>query len=189
MAETVLSPERAQRIRLVVLDVDGVLTDGGVYIGATADGTSVELKRFEITDQLGIKMLIWSGLEVAMVSGRASAANRLRADELGIACFEGPGGHKLSVVEALHAQHGLGWAETAAVCDDLADVPLLRRAGLAVAVANAVPEVHALAHWSTRRGGGRGAVREFAEALLRARGEWAALVERYYREREGVHTG
>jgi len=189
MAEVVLRVERALPVRLVVLDVDGVLTDGGVYMGATADGVSVELKRFEITDQLGIKMMVWSGIEVALVSGRVSAANRLRARELDIPCFEGPGGHKLAIVEKLQAELGVGWPETATVCDDLADLPIFRRAGLAVAVANAVAEVRAVAHWVTSRRGGHGAVREFAEALLRARGEWDTMVEQYCREREGVHTG
>ena len=179
-----IAPAVARAIRLVVLDVDGVLTDGGVYMGATADGTAVELKRYEITDQLGIKMLVWAGMEVVMVSGRTSPANRLRADELGIAWHEGPGGRKLDIVEGLIEQHDVRWAETACVCDDLADLPILRRCGLPVAVANAVPEVRAVAAWTTRREGGRGAVREFAEALLRARGEWAAMVEDYLRDRD-----
>ena len=179
-----LPTDRARRIRLVVLDVDGVLTDGGVYLGATADGTAVELKRFEITDQLGIKLLMQAGMQVAFVSGRVSAANRLRAAELGVACHEGPGGHKLGIVEGLIAEHGLAWEGVACVCDDLADMAILRRAGLAVAVANAVPEVHAVAHWTTHRDGGHGAVREFAEALLRSRGEWSQLLEAYYRERD-----
>jgi 3-deoxy-D-manno-octulosonate 8-phosphate phosphatase (KDO 8-P phosphatase) len=180
-----LPRERASRIRLVVLDVDGVLTDGGVCIGETKEGVSIESKRFEITDTLGIKMLVWSGLHVAMVSGRSSPANRLRAAELGIPSFEGPGGFKVDIVEKLHHEHDVGWEQTACVCDDLADLPVLHRAGLAVAVANAVPEVRAVAHWTTRRKGGDGAVREFAEALLRAREEWNPMVERYVRERDG----
>lgn len=176
--------EAARAVKLVVLDVDGVLTDGGIYLGATRDGTPVELKRFEITDQLGIKLLIEAGIEVVFVSGRISFANRLRAAELGVACHEGPGGHKLAIVEQLLTQYELAWGETACVCDDLADMPILRRAGLAVAVANAVPEVHSVAHWTTRRDGGHGAVREFAEALLRARGEWLDRVDAYYRARD-----
>ena len=185
-------PERISRtvargIRLVVLDVDGVLTDGGIYLGATADGTTVELKRFEITDQLGIKMLVWAGMEVVMVSGRTSPANRMRAEELGIAWHEGPGGRKLDIVESLVEKHAGGsWKQAACVCDDLADLPILRRCGLPVAVANAVPEVRAVASWTTRRPGGSGAVREFAEALLRARGEWASMVEDYLRDRDTV---
>ena len=181
-----ISPTLARAIRLVVLDVDGVLTDGGIYMGATADGTSIELKRYEITDQLGIKMLVWAGMEVVMVSGRTSPANRARADEFGIAWHEGPGGRKLDIVESLIERHGVSWGATACVCDDLADLPILRRCGLPVAVANAVPEVRAVAEWTTRREGGYGAVREFAEALLRARGEWASMVESYLRDRDTV---
>ena len=179
----------ADRIRLVVLDVDGVLTDGGVFMGATADGRAVELKRFEITDQLGIRMLVWAGIRVALVSGRLSPANRLRAEELGIECHEGGGGHKLPILAGLLADTGVGWEETACVCDDLADIPIFRRAGLAVAVANAVPEIRAIAHWVTERAGGYGAVREFAEALLHARGEWAARVAQYVRERDPEFAG
>jgi 3-deoxy-D-manno-octulosonate 8-phosphate phosphatase (KDO 8-P phosphatase) len=173
----------ARALKLVVLDVDGVLTDGGLYIGATADGTPVELKRFEITDQLGIKLMRDAGLQVAFVSGRVSAANRLRAAELGVQCHEGPGGHKLAIVEGLLAENDATWSQTACVCDDLADLPILRRAGLAAAVANAVAEVRAIAHWTSSRPGGHGAVREFAESLLRARGDWVRLLAQYERER------
>jgi 3-deoxy-D-manno-octulosonate 8-phosphate phosphatase (KDO 8-P phosphatase) len=174
----------AARVRLVVLDVDGVLTDGGVYIGQTRSGEAVELKRFDTMDQLGAKMLVWSGLAVALVSGRPSDASKLRAAELGVPYHAAPGGYKLGIVEMLIAEQGIGWGEVACVCDDLADLPILRRAGLPVAVANAAPEVRAVAAWQTSREGGAGAVREFAEALLGARGEWAGLVADYCRARE-----
>lgn len=179
-----MNGKKAREVRLVVLDVDGVMTDGGLIVGVTAGGQAVEQKRFDIKDQLGVKMMVWSGLEVTMVSGRPSGASRLRADELGIEYHEAPGGFKLEVLERLHVERGVGWTETACLCDDLADLPILRRAGLAVAVADAVPEVRAAAHWTTGRPGGYGAVREFSEALLRARGEWNAMVERYVKERE-----
>jgi 3-deoxy-D-manno-octulosonate 8-phosphate phosphatase (KDO 8-P phosphatase) len=176
----------AGRIRGVVLDVDGVLTDGGIWLGETADGQAVELKRFEITDQLGIRMLEWAGIRVAFVSGRRSAANRLRAEELGVEWAEGPGGHKLEAVSGFLDRNGLTWDELACVCDDLADMSILTRAALPVAVANAVAEVKAVAVWRTSRTGGAGAVREFAEALLRARGEWDDLVQDYCRKRDDV---
>lgn len=175
----------ARRIRLVVLDVDGVLTDGGIYMGRTAEGEPVELKRFEITDQLGIKLLQWAGYTVVFVSGRVSGANLARAAELDCACYEGPGGHKLDIVERLHREHGVTWDETACICDDLADLPILHRAALPVAVANAVPEVRAVAKWQTRRRGGDGAVRELAEALLRARGDYVERIDAYVHERGG----
>lgn len=179
-----LPPDLVRRIRFVGLDVDGVLTDGGVYLGQAADGTPVELKRFDITDGLGIKMLARAGLRVVLVSGRVSAATRLRAMELNVPCYEDAGANKIPVLEGLRAEHGLEWDEMAFVGDDLADPPQDGQVGLPVAVANAVPEVRAAALWQTSRAGGNGAVREFAEALLRARGEWSALVETYCRDRE-----
>jgi len=177
--------ELARRIRLVLFDVDGVLTDGGLYIGRSEAGDAVELKRFDITDGLGVHMLVWSGLQVALVSGRESAATRLRAAELGIECFEDAGARKIPLVAKLIERHGVSWDEVAFVADDLADLPVLRRVGLPVAVANAVPEVRAASRWVTRRRGGHGAVREFAEALLKARGDWGRLVDEYCRIRGG----
>jgi len=171
----------------VVLDVDGVLTDNGVYIGQTAGGEAVELKRFSILDGLGIKMLKESGLVVAVISGRESAATRIRAEELGIECHQDAGAAKLPALRDLMRRHGIDWADVAFVGDDLADLPVFRRVGVPVAVANAVAEIRALACWQTERRGGDGAVREFAEALLQARGRWAGLVEAYARDREGSH--
>lgn len=175
----------ARRIRFVILDVDGVLTDGGFYLGRDAGGQPIEFKRFEITDQLGIKLMQWAGLHVVFVSGRNSAASHLRAAEAGCECYEGAGGFKLDIVQELHARLGFTWEETACICDDLADLPILYRAALPVAVANAVPEVRAVARWQTQRGGGYGAVRELAEALLRARGDYVERIEEYVRERGG----
>lgn len=174
----------AARVRLVIFDVDGVLTDAGVYLGHTQSGESIELKRFDIQDGLGLHLLVYAGLRVGIVSGRVSPANRLRADELGVPYHEGPGGHKLEAAEALLADEQVGWDEVAVLCDDLPDLPLLRRAVLPVAVANAVAEVHALARWGTTREGGRGAAREFCEALLRARGDYEHALARYTSERD-----
>lgn len=179
-----ISPEIAKRIRLVALDVDGVLTDNGVYIGQSESGEAVELKRFNILDGLGIKMLGWAGIEVALISGRESPATRIRAEELGIECYQDSSARKLPALRALLERHGVAWDEAAFVADDLADLPVLLRVGLPVAVANAVPEVKAIAAWQTTQRGGDGAVREFAEALLKARGEWSRLVEDYRRKRE-----
>lgn len=176
--------ELARSVRVVVLDVDGVLTDNGVYIGATESGERVELKRFDIMDGLGIKMLEWAGLRVVLVSGRESTATRLRADELGVEVRQVAAGYKVPLVEEVLAEADAGWDALAMVADDLADLPVMRRAGLPVAVANAAAELRAEARWMTRAGGGRGAVREFAEELLKARGEWSGLVEAYRRSRE-----
>lgn len=175
---------QAKHIKLVILDVDGVLTDNGVYIGATAGGEAVELKKFSILDGLGIKMLQWGGIEVALVSGRQSVASQLRADELKIECHMSPSGEKIEAATDIIERVGVSWSEVACVCDDLADIPLMRRAGFPVAVANGIPEVKALAKWVTRNRGGDGAVREFAEELLKARGDWIRLVEEYVSKRD-----
>lgn len=177
--------ELARPVRLVILDVDGVLTDGGIYLGATASGEPVEMKRYEITDGLGVHLLQTAGVEVAIVTGRESASVTLRAADLGITEYhQDTSATKLPIVTRILEKLGIGWEETAFVSDDLADIPVLRRVGLPVAVANAVPEVRALARWVTTRRGGEGAVREFAESLLQARGQWTTGVERYIAERE-----
>jgi 3-deoxy-D-manno-octulosonate 8-phosphate phosphatase (KDO 8-P phosphatase) len=180
-----ISRAAAARVRVVVLDVDGVLTDGGIYLGAGASGEKVEMKRYEITDGLGIRLLQDAGIQVAIVTGRESISVRLRADELQITeCHQDGAANKLPIVRGLLERMGVAWEEAAFVSDDLADIPVLRRVGVAAAVANAVPEVRAHAHWVATRRGGHGAVREFAEQLLRARGDWPARVTGYLRERD-----
>ena len=181
-----LDPAVARRVRLVALDVDGVLTDGGIYLGASDAGERVELKRFEITDGLGIRLLQDAGVRVAIITGRESHSVRLRAAELGIEeCHQDPSAAKLPIMRKLLERLGIAWEAAAFVGDDLPDLPVLRRVGLPAAVGNAVPEVRAAARWVAERRGGAGAVREFAEALLQARGEWEATVERYVAAREG----
>lgn len=177
----------ARAIRLVILDVDGVMTDGGIYYGVSEAGETLELKRFEITDGLGVHMLKRAGIEVAIVTGRRSEVVARRARELGIEeTHQDPAAEKLPIVSGILQRRALDWSQVAFVSDDLADIPVLRRVSLPVAVANAVPEVRALAAWTTTRAGGKGAVREFAEALLKARGEWDVRVAEYLREREDV---
>lgn len=181
-----MDPETARRIRLVLLDVDGVLTDGGVYVGTLPDGSPVELKRFDIQDGLGVKMLQSAGLEVAVVSGRVSEATRVRARELGITeCHQDPDAEKLPLVTRMVRERGLEWSRVAHLADDLADLPVLRSVGLPAAVANAAPEVKEASLWIARRRGGEGAVREFCRALLEARGVWSELVEEYCHARSG----
>jgi 3-deoxy-D-manno-octulosonate 8-phosphate phosphatase (KDO 8-P phosphatase) len=184
-AGTSVSPEIAGRIRLVAFDVDGVLTDGGIYLGATGAGERIEMKRFEITDGLGIRLLQDAGIEIAIVTGRESEAVRMRAEELGISeCHQDASAAKLPIVTRLIERLGVDWSEVAFLGDDIADLPVLRRVALSGAVANAVAEVRAEAKWWGSRRGGDGAAREFAEAILRARGEWEDRVQQYVRERE-----
>ncbi len=179
-----IAAELARRVRLVMLDVDGVLTDGGIYIGAMQYDTPIELKRFHVEDGIAVRMLRKVGIHVAIVSGRVSEATNLRARELEIAdVIQDGNACKLPAVERLLERLGVDWSETAHLGDDLADLPLLRRVGLPATVANGVPEIRRLAVWQGLRRGGQGAAREFAEAILTARGDWDRLVDEYCRER------
>jgi 3-deoxy-D-manno-octulosonate 8-phosphate phosphatase (KDO 8-P phosphatase) len=173
----------AKRIRFVIFDVDGVLTDSGVMIGATASGETVEMKRFDIQDGVGLKMLVWAGLDVALVSGRVSEATTLRARELGLECHQEPDARKLRVVKTLLADKQVAWDEVAMLADDIPDLAVLRRVGLKAAVANATGSVCSIADWCATKEGGRGAAREFCDALLEARGELHDVIERYVEER------
>jgi 3-deoxy-D-manno-octulosonate 8-phosphate phosphatase (KDO 8-P phosphatase) len=177
-----LAAAAAGRVRLLGLDVDGVLTDNGVYIGPVA-GDRVELKRFDIQDGLGLILLKTAGLPVVWVSGRNSDATALRASELRVEeLLQVPGPRKAVAFGEMLERRGIGWDEAAFVGDDLADLPILRRVGLPIAVSNAVAEVKQAAAYVTRAAGGHGAVREVIETLLRARGEWSEIVERYFAE-------
>jgi 3-deoxy-D-manno-octulosonate 8-phosphate phosphatase (KDO 8-P phosphatase) len=177
-----LDPAAAGRVRLLGLDVDGVLTDNGVFIGPVA-GEPVELKRFDIQDGLGLILLRTAGLPVVWVSGRRSEATALRATELRVEeVLQVSGPRKAAAFGELLGRRGIAWDEVAFVGDDLADLPVLRRVGLPIAVANAVSDVKAVASYVTRAAGGHGAVREVVELLLRARGEWPGILERYFTE-------
>ena len=175
-----IDPALAGSIRILGLDVDGVLTDNGIFVGPV-DGRAVELKRFDIQDGLGHVLMRSAGLPVVWVSGRQSEATAVRARELGVEeLLQVPGPRKLEALGALLERRGIRWEETAFVGDDLADLQVLRRVGLPIAVANAVAEVKAVAGYVTRASGGHGAVREAIEALLRARGVWPEMLERYF---------
>ena len=179
-----IDTELVAKIKLVIFDVDGVLTDAGVYIGTTASGEATELKRFDIQDGVGLKMLMWSGLEVAIVSGRVSEATAMRARELEVAeCHQDPNAHKLGIVEDLLRRKELQWHQVAMLADDIPDLAVLRRVGLKAAVANATSHVASICDWQSSRIGGHGAAREFCDALLTARGELDDVVERYVDER------
>lgn len=176
----------ARQVKLVGLDVDGVMTDGGIYVGIVADHP-VELKRFHIQDGLGVKLLKAAGIPVVLVSGRESEATAVRARELGVdELVQDSGARKLPAFEAILERRGIGFDDCAFVGDDLADLPLLKRVGLPIAVANAVPEVKEAARLVTTTAGGDGAVREVAEIILRARGVWEELLQNYLREKGDV---
>lgn len=163
--------ERAKEIRLLLLDVDGVLTDGRLYFGPGGEA----LKVFHVRDGHGIKMAQQGGIEVAFLSGRRSDAAFQRARELGITRFYEGLRDKVAVLEELQAALNLPSQAVAAVGDELVDLPLMAQVGLAVAVADAALEVKAAAHWVTRLPGGQGAVREVCDLLLKAQGRWQEL--------------
>ena len=153
-------------IRLLALDVDGTLTDGGVYM----NGEGAEFKRFDIRDGMGIVRLRKAGVEVALISGRHSPATERRAQELGITRLYNGVGDKMPVLSALLEELGITLEETAYMGDDVNDVDCLRAAGLALVPADGVPEARAAADYVTARAAGRGAVREAAELILTENG-------------------
>ena len=157
--------ERARRVRLAIFDVDGVMTDGTLYIG----GDGEAFKAFNILDGHGMKMLQASGIATAIISGRSSAAVARRASELAVAHVVQGSADKVASFHALRAAVGVEPAQCSFMGDDLPDLDVMRLCGLAVAAANAVDAVKEAAHYVTRATGGRGAVREFCEMLLAAR--------------------
>ena len=177
-----IDPELARRIRVVIFDADGVLTDGGIYV-ADGEREPFGLRRFHVRDGVGIVMLRRAGMAVAIVSGKLSRAVRARAAALGIEEVHQVDPYdKLSTVEAILAGARAGWDETAFMGDDIADLAVLHEVALPASVPGAAAEVLAAAAWTSRTPGGSGAVREFAEALLQARGEWTPGVEAYVEE-------
>jgi 3-deoxy-D-manno-octulosonate 8-phosphate phosphatase (KDO 8-P phosphatase) len=167
--------DRARRIRLMVFDVDGVLTDGKLHFGA--DGR--EHKEFHVHDGLGLKLLRAAGIEVAVVTARTSPIVATRMAELGIDHVYQGQEAKLACFERLVAALKLDVGETAYMGDDLPDLAVMRRVGLAIAPANANDSVLAVAHWRTRREGGQGAAREACELLLLAQDKLTGLLAGY----------
>jgi 3-deoxy-D-manno-octulosonate 8-phosphate phosphatase (KDO 8-P phosphatase) len=166
---------RAARIKLLVLDVDGVLTDGSITY--TSDGQ--EIKSFDIQDGLGLVIARRMGLHTAILSGRMSRAVGIRAKELDIEAICQNVSDKGEAIAELAARFDASLEETAFISDDLNDLPALAVVGLAIAVGTAAPEVKEVAHYVTERPGGKGAVREAVELILRAQVRWTAAVDRY----------
>ncbi len=172
MMELVL---RAQKIKMAIFDVDGVLTDGHIYIS----NEGVESKMFNIQDGLGLKLLLQCGIQIAIISGLESKAVSIRLQKLGITQIYQGINNKLSVYEEILEKNGLGNEQVAYVGDDLIDLALMRRVGLAVAVANARTIVKENAHWCTQSKGGHGAAREFCDWLLQAQNNWEKALSFY----------
>ncbi|MFN2493591.1 MAG: KdsC family phosphatase [Pyrinomonadaceae bacterium] len=166
---------RASHIRLLLMDCDGVLTDGRLWL--LPDGT--EQKSFHTHDGLGLDLLNRSGLKSGIITGRNSEAVARRASELGIEYVRQGAPCKIKAFEEVLKIAGVEDDEVAFVGDDLTDIPLMRRSELAVAVADAVAEARSAAHYITRAKGGRGAVREVVELILKSQGRWNDLIEEY----------
>ena len=165
---------RAKKIRVLLMDVDGVLTDGHVWLLSRRDGTASELKGFSAYDGAGLKLARAAGLRTGVITGRESSAVSQRARECEIEFVYMKRATKLGAYEEILQATGASDAQVAYVGDDLPDLPLLERAGFAAAVANAAPEVKNAAHYVTARSGGDGAVREIIELIVKAQGKWEA---------------
>lgn len=172
---------RARKVRLLVMDVDGVLTDGGMILSERGD----ELKAFHTHDGIAVALAKRAGILTAMITGETSPIAKARGAKLGVDSVVLGARRKGETVEALCAEHGLPADAVAYIGDDLLDVPAMQRAGLAVAVAGATAPVKAAAHFVTRARGGHGAVRECVELILRAQRSLERVVDAYVREHGG----
>lgn len=176
-----LSPDelsrRARRIRVILTDCDGVLTDGRLYYAG--DSCAEPFKVFHIHDGLGLRLAARAGLKIGIISGRESRALIARGRELGVHHLYCGSDEKLVAYKRILLDEGASEAEVAYIGDDLPDLPLLTCVGLAVAVADAVEEVRTAAHYVTARAGGTGAVREVVELILKAQGLWDGLIDEY----------
>ncbi|WP_321527434.1 3-deoxy-manno-octulosonate-8-phosphatase KdsC [Sedimenticola selenatireducens] len=166
---------RAKQIRLIIFDVDGVLTDGSLYLGD--DGQ--EYKAFNSKDGLGMKLLQKSGVEIGIITGRTSNVVTIRMESLGIRDVYQGQRHKVPAFEELRDKLGLKNEQIAYVGDDVVDLPIMRQVGLAITVQDAHPLVKQHAHWQTLAGGGRGAAREICEMLMEAQGTLEQAFEKY----------
>ncbi len=172
-------PQRLQSIELLVLDVDGVMTNGGITY---TDGGG-EAKQFHVRDGSGLKIWQFVGKRAAIITGRVSRTVERRAAELGVSPVIQGADFKLTGLRRVLDATGCRPEQACCICDDVPDLPLLVNCGLAVAVADAAPEARAVAHYVTQAPGGRGAVREVIELILHAQGRWEAVVERFRSER------
>ncbi len=165
---------RLAKIKLFLCDVDGILTDASVFISQEQ-----ETKRFHIRDGLGLVMLRDEGIKIGFVSKRPSSATTKRAEELKIDFLEQGKGSKVAVVEDLLSRTGFKWEEVCYMGDDVVDLGVLQRAGVAATVSDATDEARAVAHYVTRAGGGNGGVREVVELILKAQNRWELVVAKY----------
>ena len=167
--------ERQQAIQMILSDVDGVMTSGGILY----DNQGVEYKQFHVRDGLGIKLWQQCGFRFGIVTARSSHIVKVRAAELGIDVVRQGFEDKLSIVEQLAAEHGMAMDQICFVGDDLTDLPAMQSVGLAATVADGIEEVKAISQLVLKTQGGRGAIRELIEILLKAQGRWSDLVQQF----------
>jgi len=170
--------KRAAKIKVVLMDVDGTITDGSVSLLSQPDGSALELKTFDAHDGQGISLARTAGLRMGVITGRESAALRRRMQELSVEFVYEKQPHKIAAYEEALKKAGVGEDEVAFLGDDLPDLTVMRRVGLAVAVSNAAPEVKDAAHYTTVRNGGKGAARELVELILKSKGTWDEMIDK-----------
>jgi 3-deoxy-D-manno-octulosonate 8-phosphate phosphatase (KDO 8-P phosphatase) len=170
--------KRGKQIELLLMDVDGTMTDGGVTLLSQTDGTALEIKTFDAHDGQGLTLAHTAGLRTGCITGRESAALLRRAREMKMEFIYMKQPLKMQAYEEILRKAGVPDSAVAYIGDDLPDIPLLHRAGLAIAVGNAVPEVKQAAHYTTKALPGHGAVREAVELVLRSKEIWEAMIDR-----------
>ena len=170
--------KRAAQIELILMDVDGTMTNGGVTLLSQADGTAVEIKTFDAHDGQGLTLAQTAGLRTGCITGRESAALLRRAHEMKMEFIYMKQPLKMPAYEDIVQKTGVPDSAVAYIGDDLPDLPLMCRVGLAVAVGDAVPEVKKAAHYTTRAFGGNGAVREAIELVLKSKGIWKEMIDK-----------
>jgi 3-deoxy-D-manno-octulosonate 8-phosphate phosphatase (KDO 8-P phosphatase) len=169
----------ASKVRLLLMDVDGVLTDGRLYNVPDASGKMVETKGFDSQDGIALQWLSWKGIKAGLISGRISPATQTRAEQCKFAYVYQGHIEKIPILEEILAHAGIDRSQVAYIGDDLTDVVVMHRVGLAIATGNARPEVKQHAHFVTQNPGGQGAVREVCELILKAQGHWNEILAKY----------
>lgn len=171
--------QMAAGVQLLLMDVDGVLTDGRLYNVPGPDGRMAETKGFDSQDGIALQWLSWHGIKAGLISGRVSPATEERARQCKFTYIYQGHIEKIPILQEILADSQIDPSQVAYIGDDLTDVVVMRRVGVAIATANARPEVKKIAHYTTKAVGGSGAVREVCELILQAKGVWESLLEKY----------
>ncbi len=170
--------KRAAQIEVLLMDVDGTMTDGSVTLLSQLDGTALEIKTFDAHDGQGLTLAVTAGLRTGCITGRESSALLRRAREMKMEFIYMKQPLKIPAYEEILRKAGVSDSAVAYIGDDLPDIPVLRRAGLGIAVGDAVPEVKRAAHFTTKALAGHGAVREAVELVLKSKGIWQAMIDK-----------